>query len=168
MSEFISRFKEVFCGKKDHVGSFDRLKMSDIKETLMEMGYEPEEGSKSSVLVFEFGKAVYEVRYEDYWLDIRMYLLYDGSNYFDEELCKKAAEKVNNEIGFVRSMVGHQEDGTFYVIFKYDILMSSLKEFKKFFPWYFKEIKDASWWYKKFYKQLQEEKSKNDVVVSEK
>ena len=46
--------------------------------------------------------------------------------------------------------------------------MSSLKEFKNFFPWYFKEIKDASWWYKKFYKQLQEEKSKNDVVLIEK
>ena len=40
----------------------------------MEMGYEPEEGSKSSVLVFEFGKARYEVRYEDYRLDIRMYI----------------------------------------------------------------------------------------------
>ena len=146
----------------------DRLKLEDIKEQLRDMAYYPVHGERYSVLKFYYADAYYEVRYEDYWLDIRMYLLYDGCNYFEEEVCKKAAEKVNNEIGFVRSMVGHQEDGTFYVIFKYDILMSSLKEFKKFFPWYFKEIKDASWWYKKFYKQLQEEKSKNDVVLIEK
>ena len=38
MSDFISRFKKVFCAKKNEVGSTDRLKMSDIKQTFKEMG----------------------------------------------------------------------------------------------------------------------------------
>jgi hypothetical protein len=109
MSEFISRFKELFCGKKDHVGSSDRLKMSDIKETLMEMGYEPEEGSKSSVLVFEFGKARYEVRYEDYRLDIRMYIFSEDLSVFNVFKC--AAERVNNELAMVKSAIKLREDG---------------------------------------------------------
>ena len=92
MSNFISRMKEVFCGKRN-VGA-DRLIMSDIKDTLSEMGYEPEEGSKSSVLVFEFGKARYEVRYEDYRLDIRMYIFSEDLSVFNVFKCE--AERVNN------------------------------------------------------------------------
>ena len=152
MSEFISRFKEVFCGKKEHVGSSDRLKMSDIKETLMEMGYEPEEGSKSSVLVFEFGKAHYEVRYEDYRLDIRMYIFSEDLSVFN--IFKCASERVNNELAMVKSAIKLREDGIYFVLFGYNVFVESKNEFKKFFPWYLREIKDGYVWFDKYVQEL--------------
>ena len=152
MSDFISSFKKVFCAKKNDEGSTDRLKMSDIKETLKEMGYEPEEGSKSSVLGFEFGKARYEVRYEDYRLDIRMYIFSEDLSVFNVFKC--AAERVNNELAMVKSAIKLREDGIYFVLFGYNVFMESKNEFKKFFPWYLREIKDGYLWFDKYVQEL--------------
>ena len=152
MSKFVSKIKEVFCEKRDV--EVERLTMSDIKETLMEIGYEPEEGSKSSVLVFEFGKARYEVRYEDYMLDIRMYIFSEDLSVFNVFKC--AAERVNNELAMVKSAIKLRDDGSYFVMFACNAFLESRSEFKKFFPWYLRETKDAYAWFKKYSQELYE------------
>ena len=127
--------------KKSDSSVRDRLKIADVKEALRDMGYYPTHGNRYSTLKFYYADAYYEVRYEDSWLDVRMYLVYDDLS--ELEICKKASEKVHNQLGFVKSAVGFQEDGSFYVLLKCDAFISSLKEFKKFFPWYFKEVKES-------------------------
>jgi hypothetical protein len=74
----------------------DRLKIEDVKEELREMGYYPTHGNRYSTLKFYYADAYYEVRYEDSWLDVRMYLVYDDLS--ELEICKKASEKVHNQL----------------------------------------------------------------------
>ena len=152
MSNCFSRLKEVFCGKKKEVEGVDRLKMSDIKETLVEMGYDPEEGSKSSVLIFSFGDAIYEMRYEDYRLEIRMYVFSEDMSVFN--LFSAAAERVNNELAMVKSAIQRRNDGKYFVFFGYNVFVESKREFKKFFPWYLREIKDGYAWFKKYSQEI--------------
>ena len=151
--------------KKSDSSVRDRLKIEDVKEELREMGYYPTHGNRYSTLKFYYADAYYEVRYEDSWLDVRMYLVYDDLS--ELELCKKASEKVHNQLGFVKSAVGFQEDGSFYVLLKCDAFMSSLKEFKKFFPWYFKEVKESYWWYIKYRNEIRKEIADSQTSLTE-
>ena len=152
MSNFISRMKEMFCGKRD-VG-VDRLRMSDIKETLSEMGYESEEGSVSSILIFESGNAIYQIGYEDFRLDIRMYVFSQDLSMFN--IFKAASERVDNELAMIKSAIKLRDDGSYFVLFACNVFLESRKEFKKFFPWYLKETKDAYAWFKKYSQELYE------------
>lgn len=151
--------------KKSDSSVRDRLKIEDVKEELRDMGYYPTHGNRYSTLKFYYADAYYEVRYEDSWLDVRMYLVYDDLS--ELELCKKASEKVHNQLGFVKSAVGFQEDGSFYVLLKCDAFMSSLKEFKKFFPWYFKEVKESYWWYIKYRNEIRKEIADSQTSLTE-
>ena len=121
-------FKSFFStrSEKRRESVRERLKIEDVKEELREMGYYPTHGNRYSTLKFYYADAYYEVRYEDSWLDVRMYLVYDDLS--ELEICKKASEKVHNQLGFVKSAVGFQEDGSFYVLLKCDAFISSLKE----------------------------------------
>ena len=143
----------------------DRLNIEDVKEELREMGYYPTHGNRYSTLKFYYADAYYEVRYEDSWLDVRMYLVYDDLS--ELEISKKASEKVHDQLGFVKSGVGFQEDGSFYVLLKCDAFISSLKEFKKFFPWYFKEVKESYWWYIKYRNEIRKEISNSETSLTE-
>ena len=152
--------------KKSDSSVRDRLKIEDVKEELRDMGYYPTHGNRYSTLKFYYADAYYEVRYEDSWLDVRMYLVYDDLSELD--ICKKASEKVHNQLGFVKSAVGFQEDGSFYVLLKCDAFISSLKEFKKFFPWYFKEVKESYWWYIKYRNEIRKEIADGQTSLTEK
>ena len=151
--------------KKSDSSVRDRLKIEDVKEELRDMGYYPTHGNRYSTLKFYYADAYYEVRYEDSWLDVRMYLVYDDLS--ELEICKKASEKVHNQLGFVKSAVGFQEDGSFYVLLKCDAFISSLKEFKKFFPWYFKEVKESYWWYIKYRNEIRKEIADSQASLTE-
>lgn len=151
--------------KKSDSSVRDRLKIEDVKEELREMGYYPTHGNRYSTLKFYYADAYYEVRYEDSWLDVRMYLLYDDLS--ELEICKKASEKVHNQLGFAKSAVGFQEDGSFFVLLKCDAFISSLKEFKKFFPWYFKEVKESYWWYIKYRNEIRKEIADSQASLTE-
>jgi hypothetical protein len=151
--------------KKSDSSVRDRLKIEDVKEELRDMGYYPTHGNRYSTLKFYYADAYYEVRYEDSWLDVRMYLVYDDLS--ELEICKKASEKVHDQLGFVKSGVGFPEDGSFYVLLKCDAFISSLKEFKKFFPWYFKEVKDTYWWYIKYRNEIRQEISDAQTSLTE-
>lgn len=151
--------------KKSDSSVRDRLKIEDVKEELREMGYYPTHGNRYSTLKFYYADAYYEVRYEDSWLDVRMYLLYDDLS--ELEICKKASEKVHNQLGFAKSAVGFQEDGSFFVLLKCDAFISSLKEFKKFFPWYFKEVKESYWWYIKYRNEIRKEIADSQTSLTE-
>ena len=151
--------------KKSDSSVRDRLKIEDVKEELRDMGYYPTHGNRYSTLKFYYADAYYEVRYEDSWLDVRMYLLYDDLS--ELEICKKASEKVHNQLGFVKSAVGFQEDGSFFVLLKCDAFISSLKEFKKFFPWYFKEVKESYWWYIKYRNEIRKEIADSQTSLTE-
>lgn len=151
--------------KKSDSSVRDRLKIEDVKEELRDMGYYPTHGNRYSTLKFYYADAYYEVRYEDSWLDVRMYLVYDDLS--ELEICKKASEKVHNQLGFVKSAVGFQEDGSFYVLLKCDAFMSSLKEFKNFFPWYFKEVKESYWWYIKYRNEIRKEIADSQTSLTE-
>ena len=152
MSNFISRMKEVFCGKRD-VG-VDRLRMSDIKKTLSEMGYESQEGSVSSILIFESGNAIYQIGYEDFRLDIRMYVFSQDLSMFN--IFKAASERVDNELAMIKSAIKLRDDGSYFVLFACNAFLESRSEFKKFFPWYLRETKDAYAWFKKYSQELYE------------
>ena len=152
--------KCLLRGLEEFYTKNDRLKIEDVKKELREMGYEPEEGSKKSVLTFWFGDVYHEVRYENYWLDIRMYLLEDNLEYFD--LYKKASELVNNEIGMIKSRTKMQENGVYFAIFKSDVFITSAREFKKVFPLYLKEVKDGCEWFKIHFNKLKEELSRSE------
>ena len=152
--------------KKSDSSVRDRLKIEDVKEELRDMGYYPTHGNRYSTLKFYYADAYYEVRYEDSWLDVRMYLVYDDLS--ELEICKKASEKVHNQLGFVKSAVGFQEDGSFFVLLKCDAFISSLKEFKKFFPWYFKEVKVSYWWYIKYRNEIRKEIADGQTSLTEK
>lgn len=162
------KIRSVFSNreKKSDSSVRDRLKIEDVKEELRDMGYYPTHGNRYSTLKFYYADAYYEVRYEDSWLDVRMYLVYDDLS--ELEICKKASEKVHNQLGFVKSAVGFQEDGSFYVLLKCDAFISSLKEFKKFFPWYFKEVKESYWWYIKYRNEIRMETSSGETSLTEK
>ena len=151
--------------KKSDSSVRDRLKIEDVKEELRDMGYYPTHGNRYSTLKFYYADAYYEVRYEDSWLDVRMYLLYDDLS--ELETCKKASEKVHNQLGFAKSAVGFQEDGSFFVLLKCDAFISSLKEFKKFFPWYFKEVKESYWWYIKYRNEIRKEIADSQASLTE-
>lgn len=151
--------------KKSDSSVRDRLKIEDVKEELRDMGYYPTHGNRYSTLKFYYADAYYEVRYEDSWLDVRMYLLYDDLS--ELEICKKASEKVHNQLGFVKSAVDFQEDGSFFVLLKCDAFISSLKEFKKFFPWYFKEVKESYWWYIKYRNEIRKEIADSQTSLTE-
>ena len=151
--------------KKSDSSVRDRLKIEDVKEELREMGYYPTHGNRYSTLKFYYADAYYEVRYEDSWLDVRVYLLYDDLS--ELEICKKASEKVHNQLGFAKSAVGFQEDGSFFVLLKCDAFISSLKEFKKFFPWYFKEVKESYWWYIKYRNEIRKEIADSQASLTE-
>lgn len=151
--------------KKSDSSVRDRLKIEDVKEELREMGYYPTHGNRYSTLKFYYADAYYEVRYEDSWLDVRMYLVYDDLS--ELEICKKASEKVHNQLGFAKSAVGFQEDGSFFVLLKCDAFISSLKEFKKFFPWYFKEVKESYWWYIKYRNEIRKEIADSQASLTE-
>ena len=151
--------------KKSDASVRDRLKIEDVKEELRDMGYYPTHGNRYSTLKFYYADAYYEVRYEDSWLDVRMYLVYDDLS--ELEICKKASEKVHNQLGFVKSAVGFQEDGSFFVLLKCDAFISSLKEFKKFFPWYFKEVKESYWWYIKYRNEIRKEIADSQTSLTE-
>lgn len=151
--------------KKSDSSVRDRLKIEDVKEELRDMGYYPTHGNRYSTLKFYYADAYYEVRYEDSWLDVRMYLVYDDLS--ELEICKKASEKVHNQLGFVKSAVGFQEDGSFFVLLKCDAFISSLKEFKKFFPWYFKEVKESYWWYIKYRNEIRKEIADSQASLTE-
>ena len=151
--------------KKSDSSVRDRLKIEDVKEELRDMGYYPTHGNRYSTLKFYYADAYYEVRYEDSWLDVRMYLLYDDLS--ELETCKKASEKVHNQLGFAKSAVGFQEDGSFFVLLKCDAFISSLKEFKKFFPWYFKEVKESYWWYIKYRNEIRKEIADSQTSLTE-
>ena len=151
--------------KKSDSSVRDRLKIEDVKEELREMGYYPTHGNRYSTLKFYYADAYYEVRYEDSWLDVRMYLLYDDLS--ELEICKKASEKVHNQLGFAKSAVGFQEDGSCFVLLKCDAFISSLKEFKKFFPWYFKEVKESYWWYIKYRNEIRKEIADSQASLTE-
>lgn len=152
MSNFISRMKEMFCGKRD-VG-VDRLRMSDIKETLSEMGYESEEGSVSSILIFESGNAFYQIGYEDFRLDVRMYVFSEDLSKFN--IFKAASERVDRELAMIKSAIKLRDDGSYFVLFACNVFLESRNEFKKFFPWYLREIKDGYLWFKKYSQELYE------------
>lgn len=152
MSNFISRMKEMFCGKRD-VG-VDRLRMSDIKETLSEMGYESQEGSVSSILVFESGNAIYQIGYEDFRLDVRMYVFSEDLSKFN--IFKAASERVDRELAMIKSAIKLRDDGSYFVLFACNVFLESRNEFKKFFPWYLREIKDGYLWFKKYSQELYE------------
>lgn len=152
MSNFISRMKEMFCGKRD-VG-VDRLRMSDIKETLSEMGYESEEGSVSSILLFESGNAIYQIGYEDFRLDVRMYVFSEDLSKFN--IFKAASERVDRELAMIKSAIKLRDDGSYFVLFACNVFLESRNEFKKFFPWYLREIKDGYLWFKKYSQELYE------------
>lgn len=140
---------------EDYYTENDRLKIEDVEKELREMGYEPEEGSKKSVLTFWFGDVYHEVRYENYWLDIRMYLLEDNLEYF--ELYKQASEWVNNELGMIKSRTKMQENGVYFAIFKCDVFITSAREFKKVFPLYLKEVKDGCEWFRIHFNKMKGE-----------
>ena len=152
MSNFISRMKEVFCGKRD-VG-VDRLRMSDIKETLSEMGYESQEGSVSSILIFESGNAIFQIGYEDFRLDVRMYVFSEDLSKFN--IFKAASERVDRELAMIKSAIKLRDDGSYFVMFACNAFQESRSEFKKFFPWYLRETKDAYAWFKKYSQELYE------------
>ncbi len=152
MSKFISRMKEMFCGKRD-VG-VERLRMSDIKETLSEMGYESEEGSVSSILIFESGNAIYQIGYEDFRLDVRMYVFSEDLSKFN--IFKAASERVDRELAMIKSAIKLRDDGSYFVLFACNVFLESRNEFKKFFPWYLREIKDGYLWFKKYSQELYE------------
>lgn len=152
MSNFISRMKEMFCGKRD-VG-VERLRMSDIKETLSEMGYESQEGSVSSILVFESGNAIYQIGYEDFRLDVRMYVFSEDLSKFN--IFKAASERVDRELAMIKSAIKLRDDGSYFVLFACNVFLESRNEFKKFFPWYLREIKDGYLWFKKYSQELYE------------
>ena len=145
---------------------FEKIRSVFSKRELRDMGYYPTHGNRYSTLKFNYADAYYEVRYEDSWLDVRMYLVYDDLS--ELEICKKASEKVHNQLGFVKSAVGFQEDGSFYVLLKCDAFISSLKEFKKFFPWYFKEVKESYWWYIKYRNEIRKEIADGQTSLTEK
>lgn len=140
---------------EDYYTENDRLKIGDVEKELREMGYEPEEGSKKSVLTFWFGDVYHVVRYENYWLDIRMYLLEDNLEYF--ELYKQASERVNNEIAMIKSCTKMQENGVYFAIFKCDVFITSAREFKKVFPLYLKEVKDGCEWFKIHFNKMKDD-----------
>jgi hypothetical protein len=144
--------KEMFCGKRD-VG-VERLRMSDIKETLSEMGYESQEGSVSSILVFESGNAIYQIGYEDFRLDVRMYVFSEDLSKFN--IFKAASERVDRELAMIKSAIKLRDDGSYFVLFACNAFLESRKEFKKFFPWYLRETKDAYAWFKKYSQELYE------------
>lgn len=152
MSNLISRMKEMFCGKRD-VG-VDRLRMSDIKETLSEMGYESEEGSVSSILIFESDNAIYQIGYEDFRLDVRMYVFSEDLSKFN--IFKAASERVDRELAMIKSAIKLRDDGSYFVLFACNVFLESRNEFKKFFPWYLREIKDGYLWFKKYSQELYE------------
>ena len=152
MSNFISRMKEVFCGKRDV--DVDRLRMSDIKKTLSEMGYESQEGSVSSILIFESGNAIYQIGYEDFRLDVRMYVFSEDLSKFN--IFKAASERVDRELAMIKSAIKLRDDGSYFVLFACNVFLESRNEFKKFFPWYLREIKDGYLWFKKYSQELYE------------
>jgi len=144
--------KEMFCGKRD-VG-VERLRMSDIKETLSEMGYESQEGSVSSILIFESGNAIYQIGYEDFRLDVRMYVFSEDLSKFN--IFKAASERVDRELAMIKSAIKLRDDGSYFVLFACNVFLESRNEFKKFFPWYLREIKDGYLWFKKYSQELYE------------
>ena len=152
MSKFVSKIKEVFCEKRDV--EVERLTMSDIKETLSEMGYECEEGSKSSMLGCMRDNIMYQFEYEDFRLDMRMYVFSEELSLFN--IFKVAAERVNNEFGFVKTWIKLREDGSYFVLFACNVFIESKKEFEKFFPCYLREIKDGYVWFKRYCQELYE------------
>lgn len=164
---FFERLKGLFSTRSEKRSEAvrDRLNITDVKEELREMGYYPTHGNRYSTLKFYYADAYYEVRYEDSWLDIRMYLIYEDPSEF--EICRKASEIVHNQLGFAKSAVGFQEDGSFYILLKCDAFMSSLKEFKKFFPWYFKEVKESYWWYIKYRNEIRKEIADGQTSLTE-
>ena len=103
MSGLFSRIKGKFCKKRLDESRDDSLCMSDIVECLREMGYEPEEGSRKTILKFNFDDVYYEIRYENLRLIIRIYI-------FDRrpellKLYKATSDAVNDELMMVRSVV---------------------------------------------------------------
>ena len=147
---------------EDYYTENDRLKIEDVEKELREMGYEPEEGSKKSVLKFWFGDVYHEIRYENYWLDVRMYLLEDDLKYF--ELYKKASEQVNNELGMIKSCTKMQENGVYFAIFKCDVFITSVREFKKVFSLYLNEVKDGCEWFKIHFNKMKGELNNIEIV----
>ena len=69
---------------------------------------------------------------------------------------KVAAERVNNEFGFVKTWIKLREDGSYFVLFACNVFIESKKEFEKFFPWYLREIKDGYVWFKRYCQELYE------------
>ena len=154
MSGLFSRIKGKFCEKRLDESRDDSLCMSDIVECLREMGYEPVEGSRKSILKFDFGDVYYEVRYEDLRLNIRLYIFDERAELL--QLYRETSDAVNNELMMVRSAVKLNGNGTYWTSLRYDVFISSKKEFKRFFPWYFKEIKDGYLWFTNWFNDMYE------------
>lgn len=155
MSKLFSRIKELFKSKRvDVEREDDRLRISDVKDFLQDMGYDPEEGSRNTLLTFNFNNIYYEVSYEDFRLDIRMYIFDEDPALF--EIFRNASYRVSNELAMVKSYVKLNNDGSYFVMLGYNIFISSKREFEKFFPCYFREVKDGYVWFVKYVKEMYE------------
>lgn len=69
-------------------------------------------------------------------------------------LFSAASERVNNELAMVKSAIKRRDDGKYSVFFVYNVFVESKRDFKKFFPWYLREIKAGYAWFKKYSQEI--------------
>ena len=53
-----------------------------------------------------------------------------------------------------KELIMLRDDGIYFVLFGYNVFVESKNEFKKFFPWYLREIKDGYVWFDKYVQEL--------------
>jgi hypothetical protein len=81
-----------------------------------------------------------------------MYVFSEDLSKFN--IFKAASERVDRELAMIKSAIKLRDDGSYYVLFACNAFLESRSEFKKFFPWYLRETKDAYAWFKKYSQEL--------------
>lgn len=157
---FMKKVRSYFAGmfEKDYEEK-DKLTLEKIEVVLREMGYEPRVGSKKTKWCFQDPNNedyCFEVVYEDDVLDIMM-CKYDFS--LDRlEIYKEAAKRGNFDLALVRYGTLVRPEGYIIIGHKYITMMSSLREFRKFFPKYIEEMKESRLWFRKRVLEVEEER----------
>jgi hypothetical protein len=83
-----------------------------------------------------------------------MYVFSEDLSKFN--IFKAASERVDRELAMIKSAIKLRDDGSYFVLFACNAFLESRSEFKKFFPWYLRETKDAYAWFKKYSQELYE------------
>ena len=159
MGNFMKKVRSYFAGmfEKDYEEK-DKLTLEKIEDVLREMGYVPRVGSKKTKRCFQDPNNedyCFEVVYEDDMLDIMM-CQYDYR--LDRlDIYKEAAKRAAFDLALVRFGTQVRQEGYIIIGYKYVTLMSSVREFRTFFPKYIEELKESRLWFRKRVLEVQEE-----------